>query len=104
MKRQIVLVAVLCGGCLPSVAQTPASTTQKAVAKPLTQPVQTAPAAARSAATDDGERKFRENCSRCHNAPEELPTRITGTVVMHMRVRASLGAADARAILRYLAP
>jgi hypothetical protein len=53
---------------------------------------------------DQAERKFRQNCSRCHNAPEELPTRVTGTVLLHMRVRASLSAADERAILRYLAP
>jgi mono/diheme cytochrome c family protein len=51
-----------------------------------------------------GEQKFQQNCSRCHNAPEELSPRISGTVVMHMRVRASLSEADAKAILRFLAP
>jgi len=51
-----------------------------------------------------GEQKFQQNCSRCHNAPQELSPRISGTVVMHMRVRASLSEADARAILRFLAP
>ena len=51
-----------------------------------------------------GEEAFQQNCSRCHNAPQELSPRISGTVVMHMRVRASLSAADAQAILRYLAP
>jgi cytochrome c2 len=51
-----------------------------------------------------GERKFRANCGRCHNAPEELSPRITGTVLRHMRVRASLSAEDERDILRYLAP
>jgi hypothetical protein len=48
--------------------------------------------------------KFRQNCSRCHNAPQELSPRISGTVVQHMRVRASLSEADAQAILLYLAP
>jgi cytochrome c5 len=58
-----------------------------------------------SATTDNsGEQKFQQNCSRCHNAPQELSPRISGTVVMHMRVRASLSEADAQAILRYLAP
>lgn len=52
----------------------------------------------------EGEQKFQQNCSRCHNAPEQLSPRISGTVVMHMRVRASLSEADARAILHYLAP
>jgi mono/diheme cytochrome c family protein len=53
---------------------------------------------------DPGERKFQANCSRCHTAPEQLSPRITGTIVRHMRVRASLSAEDARDILRYLAP
>jgi hypothetical protein len=60
--------------------------------------------AAGNAAEDVGERKFQQNCSRCHHAPQELSPRISGTVVMHMRVRASLSDADAQAILRYLAP
>jgi cytochrome c5 len=51
-----------------------------------------------------GEQAFQQNCNRCHNAPQELSSRISGTVVMHMRVRASLSAADAQAILWYLAP
>jgi cytochrome c5 len=51
-----------------------------------------------------GELKFQQNCSRCHNSPQELSRRISGTVMMHMRARASLGAADERAILHYLAP
>lgn len=53
---------------------------------------------------DPGERKFQANCSRCHNAPEQLSPRISGTVVRHMRVRALLSAEDERDILRYLAP
>jgi cytochrome c5 len=51
-----------------------------------------------------GERKFQQNCGRCHSAPEQLPPSITGTVVRHMRVRASLSAKDEQDILRYLAP
>lgn len=56
------------------------------------------------AAQDPGERKFQENCGRCHTAPEQLSPRITGTVVRHMRVRALLSAEDERDILRYLSP
>lgn len=55
-------------------------------------------------ASDPGERKFQANCSRCHDAPQQLSPRITGTVLRHMRVRASLSAEDEREILRYLAP
>jgi cytochrome c5 len=53
---------------------------------------------------DPGERKFQANCSRCHTAPEQISPRIAGTVVRHMRVRASLSAEDERDILRFLAP
>lgn len=55
-------------------------------------------------AQNPGERKFQANCSRCHTAPEQISPRITGTVVRHMRVRASLSAEDERDILRYLSP
>jgi cytochrome c5 len=51
-----------------------------------------------------GEQKFEANCGRCHSAPEQLSPSITGTVVRHMRVRASLSAQDEKDILRYLAP
>ena len=53
---------------------------------------------------DAGERAFQANCSRCHKAPEDLPRSTSGTVVRHMRVRASLSAADEKAILKYLEP
>jgi cytochrome c5 len=56
------------------------------------------------APTRTGERAFQEHCSRCHTAPEQLSPRISGTVLMHMRVRANLTREDQRLILRYLAP
>jgi cytochrome c5 len=55
-------------------------------------------------ATDPGAQKFQANCSRCHTAPEQISPRIAGTVLRHMRVRASLSAEDERDILHYLAP
>jgi mono/diheme cytochrome c family protein len=60
--------------------------------------------AAHVASDDSGEKKFQQNCSRCHTAPEQFPSRITGTIVTHMRVRASLSEKDARDILKFLAP
>ena len=51
-----------------------------------------------------GERKFQANCGRCHTAPEAISPRITGTVLRHMRVRASLSVEDEQDILHYLAP
>lgn len=57
-----------------------------------------------SAQQSEGEKKFQQNCSRCHNAPEGFSTRISGTVIRHMRVRASLSQEDAEAILHFLNP
>jgi cytochrome c5 len=51
-----------------------------------------------------GTRIFEANCARCHSAPESFPPRITGTILMHMRVRANLSAKDQEILLKYLAP
>jgi cytochrome c5 len=67
-------------------------------------------AAKQSAATqdsvhnDDGQRIFDQNCSRCHTAPDGFSPRISGTVVRHMRVRASLSRHDEQELLRFLNP
>jgi cytochrome c2 len=58
----------------------------------------------KSGGQQEGEMKFQQNCSRCHNAPESISPRIAGTVVRHMRVRASLSKQDAEAILHFLNP
>jgi mono/diheme cytochrome c family protein len=62
------------------------------------------PQQATTAATNPGERAFRANCGRCHNPPEQLSPRISGTVLRHMRVRALLSPQDERDILKYLTP
>ena len=51
-----------------------------------------------------GEEIFMDNCSRCHRPPMTISPRATGTIVMHMRVRAKLSRQDEQALLRYLAP
>jgi cytochrome c5 len=51
-----------------------------------------------------GEQVFMTNCSRCHLPPMSLSPRITGTVLMHMRVRARLSREDEKLLLKYLAP
>jgi mono/diheme cytochrome c family protein len=61
----------------------------------------TIPAATRE---DDGQRVFAQNCSRCHTAPESFPPSISGTIVRHMRVRASLSKQDEQALLHFLNP
>lgn len=59
---------------------------------------------AQVAKPDRGQQVFEQNCSRCHNAPEGLSSRISGTIARHMRVRAELSDEDYRALLRFLNP
>lgn len=101
LRILIAMIAIL-GGWRLVPAQTPGPVVAKPDAKPSTH--QAKSATSQTAPDNEGEKKFKQNCSRCHNAPEDLSTRISGTVLLHMRVRASLSAADERAILRYLAP
>jgi cytochrome c5 len=53
---------------------------------------------------DDGQQIFDQNCSRCHTTPEGFSPRISGTVVRHMRVRASLSQHEEQELLRFLNP
>ena len=52
----------------------------------------------------EGDRIFQQNCSRCHWAPDGFSSRISGTIVRHMRVRASLSQHDEEELLRFLNP
>lgn len=61
-------------------------------------------AAKNSVHQDDGQRVFEQNCSRCHTAPDGFSSRISGTVLRHMRVRASLSQHDEQELLRFLNP
>jgi cytochrome c5 len=72
-------------------------------------PAQSSPppssAKAKSAASSsEGERIFHNQCSRCHDAPQGFPPQISGTVIRHMRVRASLSAKDEQELLHFLNP
>ena len=62
------------------------------------------PQHAKPAATNPGERVFQANCGLCHNPPEQISPRITGTVLRHMRERALLSPQDERDLLKFLAP
>jgi mono/diheme cytochrome c family protein len=61
-------------------------------------------AAAHDSHLPDGQRVFDQNCSRCHTAPQGFSPNISGTIVRHMRVRASLSKEDEQALLRFLNP
>jgi len=72
----------------PEIATTKKSAAQKQAARPQ----------------DDGERVFKQNCSRCHTAPEGFSPSISGTIVRHMRVRAGLSQHDEEALLHFFNP
>jgi hypothetical protein len=49
-----------------------------------------------------GEQRYRANCGRCHAAPRKFPPRMMGTVLRHMRVRATVTDEDMRLVLFYM--
>ena len=53
---------------------------------------------------DRGQQVFEQNCARCHNAPQGFSSKISGTVAMHMRVRAGLSDEDYKALRKFLNP
>ena len=57
-----------------------------------------------AAQNNEGERLFQANCGRCHRPPDQLSPKIAGSVLRHMRVRATLSKEDEQQILKYLAP
>lgn len=60
--------------------------------------------ASNSQQQNEGQRIFEQNCSRCHNAPEGFSPNISGTIVRHMRVRASLSKHDEEELLHFFNP
>ncbi len=53
---------------------------------------------------DDGDVLHELHCSRCHAYPEDVPVRVRGTVLRHMRVRASLSKREEQELLKFLVP
>ena len=94
MKRKWVLIACLGGAIsiLPLLAQPRAP-------KPGGQSQGLSNRRPSRAYSSDGERVFAQNCSRCHDAPQSFSPRISGAIVRHMRVRASLSEQDEKQIL-----
>jgi mono/diheme cytochrome c family protein len=64
----------------------------------------TSPKTVHAVNQDRGQQVFEQNCGRCHHAPEGFPSSISGTVAMHMRVRAGLSDADYKALRKFLSP
>jgi cytochrome c5 len=99
MRLQQMLLA------LAVVAATPALPQGQTPAKPPTTQAAEKPAVhAAPRYFSEGDRIFQQQCSRCHNAPEGFSTHISGTIVMHMRARASFSRHDEEELLRFLNP
>lgn len=45
---------------------------------------------------------YKSNCTRCHSELPKVSERRTKTIVRHMRVRANLTQAEAKAVLEYM--
>lgn len=95
--KWLVVTATLFAALLPVIAQSDATATPR---KPAVQGTheQKAEGAGR------GEQVFKQNCSRCHAAPQGFPAQISRSVVRHMRVRASLSSEDEKALLKFMNP
>jgi cytochrome c5 len=96
-----ILVGIVMLSVIPLISQTDNHGNTSPAANQPQAKSKTAPAAKQS---EDGDRIFQQNCSRCHNAPESFSPRISGTVIHHMRVRANLSKQDEEALMRFLNP
>jgi cytochrome c5 len=94
--------AALLAGALVITAASAISAQQVAVPRVNSQTPHATPSTAKQTVDEmDGERVFALNCSRCHNAPDGFSPHVAGTVVRHMRVRASLSVQDEKTLLRF---
>jgi mono/diheme cytochrome c family protein len=110
-RRYILLccLGVMAGLTYSAIAQERAnSTSPSSASAPAAKPSSASAATAEDVAAVDralrveGEKRFRTNCGRCHQAPHKFPPRVMATAIRHMRVRAMITDEDMRLILRYM--
>jgi mono/diheme cytochrome c family protein len=93
IRYAVLMMVLACGAVLA--AQVKPAATSPALKKPATKA---------SSDQSEGERIFGQQCARCHNPPDGFSSRISGTVVRHMRVRASLSKHEEQEIVKFLNP
>jgi mono/diheme cytochrome c family protein len=98
----LVLAVATCEPCIA--APQPKAQSQATQRAPAPTSGKQATATQSSVHQDEGQRIFEQNCSRCHSDPDGFSSRISGTVVRHMRVRASLSQHEEQELLRFLNP
>ena len=96
IRPRAALIAVLSVLALSPITLSRQAQQKASTAQPQTQRAKSGPS--------EGEKRFRTNCGRCHNAPEQISPREVRAVLRQMRVRAMLSAEDEKLILEYLAP
>ena len=105
MNRQQILryttVVVLLSLCCSGVAQTQLQSVQKNQNGAKQQPTAIHTSNHKQS---EGEKIFAQNCARCHTPPDGFSPHISGTILFHMRVRASLSAHDEQELLRFFNP
>jgi cytochrome c5 len=110
-RRHILLCWLGVMACLTysAIAQERAnSTSSSSASAPAAKPSSASAATAEDVAAVDralrveGEKRFRANCGRCHQAPHKFRPRVMATAIRHMRVRAMITDEDMRLILRYM--
>ena len=52
--------------------------------------------------TVEGEKRYRANCGRCHQAPHKFSPRTMSMAIRHMRVRGMLTEEDMKYVLYYM--
>ncbi len=99
MSRRALFVVPACAlaALLPLIAQKGPSPKSNAAHPETAQPAQ-------KADEPEGQRIFRQNCARCHDAPQGFPAQVSGTVLRHMRIRASLSQKDEKALMQFMNP
>ena len=74
----------------------------EAKSTPPQSPMNPSAKTAQMLASSRGQQVFEQNCARCHNAPQGFSSNISGTIAMHMRVRANLSEADYKSLRQFL--
>ncbi len=101
LLRYATAVTIL-GLCLTGAAQTqqsqPAQKDQQAAKQ------QSTATPANKQKQVEGQRIFEQNCARCHTPPDGFSSRISGTIALHMRVRAALSEHDMQELQRFFNP
>ncbi len=104
MKPKVVALCLALGSSLVAVAPIDAAQNHARPARAAHPVVRRGTPAQGHTGEEEGERVFKQNCARCHNAPDGFSQGITGTIVRHMRVRANLSRHDEEVLLHYLNP